>query len=219
MIFPARAPLEPHGSPLRGLYVSLNSPVVALESFPTAPASAAVALHEAGATLCVRSIRTGHARLFTTTEAVARHRQTALDAALSLAESMGFLFDDDEVARRGDAGPEESAAIWRELCGEGLHPETSDAPAPPADSGVAEPESEILLEEPFDADAEAQLGAEVETDETPEPDGDPERLPLPPLLLLSKFRWAQGGPHATVTGAEGEPVSPSDTRLRLMSRF
>ena len=35
MIFPAAAPLEPHGRPLRALYVSMNSPVVTVESLPT----------------------------------------------------------------------------------------------------------------------------------------------------------------------------------------
>jgi hypothetical protein len=136
MIFPARAPLEPHGRPLRALYVSLNSPVVTVESLPTGPATAAVALHERGATLCVRSVRTGQVQLYATTEDLAGDRRVALDAALSLAESMDFLFDEDEVAPRGDAGPEEAALLWLDLCGE-------EAPAP-AD-GEADPV--LLLEE------------------------------------------------------------------------
>lgn len=136
MIFPAPAPLEPHGRPLRALFVSLNSPVVTVESLPSGPASAAVALHERGATLCLRSVRSGQVLLFATTEELADDRRVALDAALSLAESMGFLFDDDEVAARGDAGPEEASLLWRELCGE---------EAPEVEPG---PELELLLDEP-----------------------------------------------------------------------
>lgn len=120
MILPARKPLEAHGRPLRGLVISLNSPVVALESLPSGPASAAIAVHECGATLCVRSLRTGQVIFFTTGEDLADDRRVAQDAALSFAESMGFLFDDDVVEARGDAGIEEAARLWRELCGDRL---------------------------------------------------------------------------------------------------
>jgi hypothetical protein len=159
--------------------VALNSPVVTLDSLPPGPASAAVALHEAGASLCVRSVRTGQARFFATTQELAAERRVALDAALSFAESMGFLFDEDEVGARGDAGAGEAAALWRELCGEGVGPRET-----------AEPE--ILLDTPV-----------------------PEPRPVPPALMLSKFR--------RVGGAAPEPaaeaVSPPDVRLRLVSRF
>jgi hypothetical protein len=179
MIFPARSPLEPHGRPLRALYVSLNSPVVTVESLPTGPATAAVALHERGATLCVRSVRTGQVQLYTTTEELAGDRRVALDAALSLAESMDFLFDDDEVASRGDAGPEEAMLLWLSLCGE----------EPPV---IEEPEPVILLDE--------QIQAEP-------------RVPLPPALVLSKFR------RAACPDPTPERAVPSDVRLRLVSRF
>jgi hypothetical protein len=118
MIHPARAPLEPHGRPLRALYVSLNRPVVTLASLPAGPATAAVALHDAGASVCLRSLRSASVQLFVTGEDLAGDRRFALDAALSFAESMGFLFDDDEVEAAGDAGPEAAARRWRDLCGE-----------------------------------------------------------------------------------------------------
>ena len=178
MILPARAPLEPYGRPLRALYVALNSPVVTLDSLPPGPASAAVALHEAGASLCVRSVRTGQARFFATTEALSAERRVALDAALSFAESMGFLFDEDEVGARGDAGAEEAAALWRELCGEGAGPRET-----------AEPE--ILLDAPVAG------------------------RPVPPALMLSKFRRV----GAAAPDPEAEAASPPDVRFRLASRF
>ena len=120
MILPARKPLEPHGQPLRALQISLNSPVVTLAPLPSGPASAAVAVHERGATLCVRSLRTGQSAFFTTTEDLVGQAGVALEAALSFAESMGFLFEDDLVAARGEAGPGEAARLWRELCGDRL---------------------------------------------------------------------------------------------------
>jgi hypothetical protein len=139
MILPARKPLEPHGQPLRALQISLNSPVVNLEVLPRGPASAAVAVHAQGATLCVRSLRTGQAAFFTTTEDLG-DRRVSLEAALSFAESMGFLFEDDVVAARGDAGPEEAARLWRELCGDRLAAdEPSDATPDPGEAAPAPP--------------------------------------------------------------------------------
>ena len=120
MILPARAPLEAHGHPLRVLLISLNSPVVTLESLPPGPASAAIAVTERGATLCVRSLRTGQVIFFTTGADLADDRRVAQDAALSFAESMGFFFDDDVVEARGEAGPGEAARLWCELCGDRL---------------------------------------------------------------------------------------------------
>ncbi len=117
MILPAREPLEPHGRPLGALYVALNRPVITVEPLPAGPISAAVALHDAGASLCLRCVRTGQVQLYTTTRELASERRVALDAALSFAESMGFLFDADEVSSRGDLGAEQAALLWRELCG------------------------------------------------------------------------------------------------------
>jgi len=191
MILPARAPLEPYGQPLRALYVALNRPVVTLESLPTGPAKAAVALHGAGASLCVRCVRTGQVQLFTTTEELAGERRVALDAALSFAESMGFLFDDDEVGSRGDSGAEQATRLWCELCGEAAAPGRETRSKDPRDE-PAEPSAgvrEILLDE-----------ASVEA-------------PLPPALVLSKFRRAWDFEPAP------QRESPPDVRLRLVSRF
>lgn len=37
----------------------------------------------------------------------------ALEAALSAAESLGFLFDEDEVEPEGSRGPRAAAQLWR----------------------------------------------------------------------------------------------------------
>lgn len=200
MILPAQAPLEPFGWPLRALYVALNSPVVTLESLPTGPASAAVALHDEGASLCVRSVRSGQIQWFVTTEDLHGDRRVAVDAALSFAESMGFLFDDDEVARRGDAGSAEAVAIWRALCGE--ESRTGDADAPELELDLASSEAvnsriEVLL-----------------TETLPPPDAP--RADLAPAAVLTKFRRvADLEPECD----DPETGAPVDLRLRLMSRF
>lgn len=115
MIQPARSARALHGRGLRALHVSLNSPVVAHESLPSGPASAAVALDAHGALVCLRSVRTGQTAFFGSGEELAAAPRLALDAALSFAEGMGFLFDDDEVALRGD---EAALQLWQEHCGD-----------------------------------------------------------------------------------------------------
>ena len=198
MILPSQAPLEPFGWPLRALYVALNSPVVTLDSLPTGPASAAVALHDEGASLCVRAVRSGQIQWFVTTDDLRGDARVAADAALSFAESMGFLFDEDEVARRGDAGPAEAVAIWLAVCGEEARPVDADAPDLELDlesSEAVNARIEVLL-----ADAAPAL--------------DAPRADLAPAAVLTKFR--------RVSDPEGEPASegaPVDLRLRLMSRF
>jgi hypothetical protein len=204
MIFLADAPLESDCSELEALYVSLNSPVVALDNLPVGPASAAVALHMdpcPGVTLAVRCVRTGRLAFFTSGPGqAAEDAKVLLDAALSFAESMGFLFDEDEVAARGEQGPREAARLWLDLLGkEAEHAqEAREIPAGEALEGAAE-SREILLEE---------LACEA-------------RELVGPVVMLSKFRRAGGQelPHAAgARGSSGEGPEPG-VRLRLMSRF
>jgi len=187
MIFPAETPLDPVCHEVRALYVALNSPVVTLESLPVGPASAVVALHLAeGATLAVRSVRTGQVVFFTSSAELRDRPHLAVDAVLSFAESLGFLFDDDEVAARGDEGPREAAWLWWELLGETRETETLDEPE----------------EDPLDPAGPRQV-APADFDDDLDPPGDrrvcsalaersaPEAI-CSNSLPLSKFRWARG---------------------------
>jgi hypothetical protein len=98
MISAATGPLDATGEGLHALYVSLNSPVVTLGSLPVGPAQAAIAVHgAAGATLLVRSLRTGTVAYFHADPSDARFGAIA---ALSHAEQLGFLFD-EEVGEGG----------------------------------------------------------------------------------------------------------------------
>jgi hypothetical protein len=115
MIEPVRLPRPLGHGGLHALHVSLNSPVVAQGVLPRGPASAAVALDPDGAQVCLRSVRAGRTTFFASSAELAATPRLALDAALSFAEGLGFLFDDDEVALRG---ADAAAALWTELCGD-----------------------------------------------------------------------------------------------------
>lgn len=104
-------------SALRSLRPSLNTPVVVVDDLPTGPASAAIVClrDPAGSrvVLAIRSERSGQAIFYGPDEERREWDgpESALDAALSFAESMGFLFEEDRLA---DA-PVEAQRLWREL--------------------------------------------------------------------------------------------------------
>ena len=100
MITCTAAPLESPTGDLRALYVSLNSPVVNIDSLPVGPASAIVAVHTnlLGATLALCSGRSSTLAFYTSSPpAPGEGAGAATDAVLSFAEGLGFLFDDDEI--------------------------------------------------------------------------------------------------------------------------
>jgi hypothetical protein len=74
-----------------------------------------VALDGFGAQVCLRSVRGGRTAFFVSDGALAESPRVALDAALSFAEGLGFLFDDDEVGLRG---VEAAGQLWLDLCGD-----------------------------------------------------------------------------------------------------
>jgi hypothetical protein len=90
---------------LHALYVSLNSPVVSLDPLPVGPAAAAIAVHDEGTTLLVRSVRTG------TVASFAAEARFGLESALSRAEALGFLFD-DEANLAGEGHPRSAWPAW-----------------------------------------------------------------------------------------------------------
>ncbi len=111
---PARSATE-----LRSVRRSLNTPVLAIAQLPVGPACAAIAVHvDAGDglpryTLAVRCERSRGVVFFTVREEdFARSESSvAAEAALSLAEGMGFLFDEDSHPVSGDA----AVSIWEEF--------------------------------------------------------------------------------------------------------
>src|SRR5262249_36524886 len=102
MLAPSAGPITASPQGLHALYVSLNSPVVSLERLPVGPAAAAIAVHGAGTTLLIRSTRTGTVAFFSAEE------RFGLEAALSHAEALGFLFDDEANL----AGEGHGRSVW-----------------------------------------------------------------------------------------------------------
>jgi hypothetical protein len=215
MYFCRQPPPERGVGALRSLHVSLNTPIVAIEDLAVGPARAAIALEpERGGrsvlVLALRSARTGQLACFAPDEALdsEANAQVALDGALSFAESMGFLFDDDALVELGADGPRAAAATWNELLG-------LEAPAPAAD--VA-PDAADELE--TDGDEDAQL----EVDPEPAAGGDAPELwledlapvaaaapaPAKAAVLLTKFRR---------TAAPGRRAQRGGWSIRLLSHF
>jgi hypothetical protein len=106
-------------APPLALRRSLNTPVLSIPELPVGPATAFIATQTASATgaarhtLAVRCERTREVALFPIRSTWPGRADSELgaDAALSLAEGMGFLFEENAPAIAGGA----AESIWREL--------------------------------------------------------------------------------------------------------
>jgi hypothetical protein len=104
---------------LRSLRRSLNTPVLAIAELPVGPGSAAIAAHVDSSdgltryTLAVRSERSREVVFFSVREEDLSLSESSLaaEAALSLAEGMGFLFEEELPP----ISPEAAALIWEEF--------------------------------------------------------------------------------------------------------
>jgi hypothetical protein len=226
---------------VRLLHLSLNTPVVAIDALPVGPARAGIALFEdpEGAihlAIAVRSLRAGQTICYAPDEELEGERDAvvALNAALSFAEGMGFLFDEDEIAAGGDEGPDAAIARWRDLVEDVPEPAPGRAPRPRAEK--AAPVLDLVCEVPVQGgDSQAERidvrdGGEVVLADITVPAEAAVDAEAPPESVLSKFRLVMGaiepepGDEETVVTEEGEgavaaPVAPLDSRIRLLSRF
>ena len=209
---PRSAPLDLSADQLRGLRLSLNTPVVSIEEVPVEPARAAIAIHDEidgrpNVTVGVYALRSGVAVLFSFEEPLRDNGAltTGIDTALSFGESMGFLFDEDELeSDYGEEARSRALDLWYELMSPPSReperdPQTTAVSAAPGPDGDAEavPQGDgvLLLEEV--ADSEEDLpGVRVE-----EPDG----VDFPPPVLLSKFRHLIPGPSSSPYEEEARP--------------
>jgi len=124
MFFPRSLPLALDESGLHGLRLALNTPVLSIQELPPGPATAAIAIHaeksgECALTIAIRALRGGEVVFFTLDEDLSDDRAVlgAIDGALSFAEAMGFLFDDElEIAT--PAQSKRALGRWRELVSE-----------------------------------------------------------------------------------------------------
>jgi hypothetical protein len=237
MYFPLRsAPLDLSADRLHGLRLSLNTPVVSIEELPVGPARAAIAVHDEvdgrpNLTVGVRSLRDGAVALFSLEEDLREHSSLAvgIDAALSFGESMGFLFDEDELgAVSSEEAPPRALGLWLELMGlESGTPEAipeipaapaSPPPTPEPDDGfdVEGLDDEVLLLEDLADFADDLPGVSAE-----EGDGIGSRPPDPECqgensgsdLLADGSGGVRGASEAT----EAAPVPLSKFRQRTPS--
>jgi hypothetical protein len=232
MYFPPRTePLDLSPERLNGLRLSLNAPVVSIEELPVGPARAAIAIHEEvdgrpNLTVGVRSLQSGAAVFFSLEGDLREHSSLAvgIDAALSFGESMGFLFDEDEL-EAGSSGELRSRALglWRELMGtESAVPEAGrQVPRTPAPPLPASPDDDafevdglddevLLLEEVADPEddlsdvfADSQGGIDLGSFESDEEAEKPDAAP---------FGEALGGAGGQSGGSGEAPVPLSKFR-------
>jgi len=126
---PARSAIE-----LLSVRRSLNTPVLAIPQLPVGPASAAIAVHVDSrdglprVTLAVRCERSRGVVFFSVREEDLARSESSLaaEAALSLAEGMGFLFESDLPLICGKA----AALIWEEFV-DSVSPSVNAADVPP----------------------------------------------------------------------------------------
>jgi hypothetical protein len=146
---------------LMGLRLSLNAPVVSTADLPVGPARAAIAVHEEpdgrpNVTVAVRSIKSGELVLYSYDGDLREESSVAVgaDAALSFAEGMGFLFDEDELAAADSQARARAFGLCRDLMG------IESVTSPPSRSGrIAEDDVA------FDFGPALDLGAAFELDE------------------------------------------------------
>jgi hypothetical protein len=196
MFSPRSRPPAVREEQLRSLRLTLNSPELAAGELPAGPARAAIALHDEregilALSVVVQSVGSGARVCWSWDETLSPATvQTATDAALSFAESMGFLFDDDAIGVASVEVRRRALDHWWELVG----------------WPVADAEAEIALAQP----------ARVENDglaPAPEAQGMArERLPL------TKFRRRLGPPLAEPAAPEARRQGSALGRLRLVKR-
>ena len=233
MFHPAQTLAPLAGAKLERLRLSLNSPVVAVESLPVGPAAAGIAVHRlpGGAliTIAVRAVRGGQLLYFhpDDTWREGESEELVLEAMLSFAEGMGFLFDDDPIEHGADAA--QAAWLWASFLEPGRAREADAATA--TTPSEADTNTEVATT-PSEADtntevatapSEADTNTEVATAPS-ELDSDaavtPCEAPVAPDPVLSKFRFLSSIPAERLLSPPPleEPMH-NDSVLRLLSRF
>jgi hypothetical protein len=211
-------PLEVMGEHIRILRVSLNTPVLSTPDLPIGPARAMVVVHREprgrmDATIGVRSLRGSEVAYWSFDGQLSNDSDldVAGDAALSFAESLGFLFDEAPMGPGAEAGKE----FRRWLTGE------RDGTAALRLSPEEKVDDLFDASEPFDLPLEELLAEEEPT--------SPQTAQIsPPAPPLSKFRARGEAPPPRAPGAAKQPLarvqlvkrrSPEEERKRLLRKL
>jgi len=171
VFFARPEPLELSAEALQALRLSLNTPVISTAELQVGPARAALAVHlEAdgcpNVTVAIRSLRTDESVHYSFEGDLGSESSVAvaLDAGLSFAETMGFLFGEDELGDGSDQLRKRALERWGEVAwGGGLPSETGpprpEAPPEPGDPAATEAARAFLLDELANSLSEA-LGSD-----------------------------------------------------------
>ena len=197
-------PLEVAGERVRSLRLSLNAPVLSAADLPVGPARAVIVVHRdlrgrMDATVGVRSARGGEVAYWSFDGDLLSDADldVASDAALTFAESLGFLFD-EMPHPGGGAAAEKAFTAWLEGHGNG---ESATRHSFHDTSRDAEP-SELMLEDLVVEDAAARA---------------PRASAKPPApKTLSKFRANAADPSAQP--ARKVPLRRPLARVQLVKR-
>ena len=123
MFFSRSRPLVVREEQLRSLRLALNTPELTADELPAGPARAAIVAHEepdgsVALSVLVSSLGNGALVCWSWDGATESGTlETAIDAALSFAEGMGFLFDDDALSSTSPEARRRALDHWWELTG------------------------------------------------------------------------------------------------------
>jgi hypothetical protein len=204
---------------IRSLHLSLNAPVIAIDELPVGPARAGVALRVLSGgglhlQITIRSLRTGEV------VAVASdldpeglpEEVAAVEAALSYAEGMGFLFDEDEVASGDADAADKAGALWCDLVEEVPERARTLASVASSRSPSATEAYDLVRDVPIRESLSDVEAIAVETNPPAK-----KLVASPPAALLTKFRLTLSGKGPRTGAAVAEP--PRESRIRLLSRY
>lgn len=252
MFFARPEPLELAAEALLALRLSLNTPVVSTAELPVGPARAALAVHlEArgcpNVTVAIRSLGNDACVHYSFDGDLASESSVAVavDAGLSFAETMGFLFGEDELCDDGDAARERALERWDQIARDGgpaggpggETPASSDAEreflldelANSLSEALGNEGPEIMLELEEEVTSELEIEREPPAPAAPEPDApalasapapegsaDP-AAPAPPSL--SKFRGPPAPAPAPSAEAEEEAEDRNESTQHTLGRL
>jgi hypothetical protein len=161
---------------------SLNAPVLLVDELPAGPASAAIVCLGGPAgprvAVAIRSERSGQVIFYGPDDELWEWHgpEVAVEAALSFAESMGFLFEDDRMADAPAEAQRLFAALLDAAVRHWAEPRPAERSAERAPAPLAREPEEASLEEHWLEEVEAEITLEVP--------------PVSHAVPLTKFRQA-----------------------------
>jgi hypothetical protein len=221
-------PFEVAGERVRSLRVSLNAPVLTAPDLPAGPARAVIVVHREArgrmdATVGVRSVASGEIAYWSFDGDLESEADVsvAADAALTFAESLGFLFDEaplgggaaaDKAFRAWSAGEESGVASPRVSRARGEGSGSGASSADPPELELADLVVEELPATPPRESPAAPAAPAAPASKAAETAGAQKKT-------LSKFRARDAAPAAgPATTARKTPARQPLARVQLVKR-